>query len=90
MQDPENDVRVMGDALSELFELKYTEFVRQEREQQVPCCCSHSSMFVSLAIVTVHSVVRKWLKMVNWCRMKTHPNSLSSGSVRCPFVVFDA
>jgi hypothetical protein len=37
LQDPKNDVRRMGDALSNVFESKYLEFVRQQQEEQVRC-----------------------------------------------------
>jgi hypothetical protein len=43
-QDPENEVRYMGDTLAETFEQKYAEFLRQEREQKV---CARETFILS-------------------------------------------
>ncbi len=46
-QDPDNDVRKMGDHLAALFEEKYAEFLQQQEEERV---CTRFSLYSCLTV----------------------------------------
>ena len=88
LQDPENEVREMGDALLDVFEQKYAEFLRQEKEQQVrgtarPTSHHHLMSWNSTRVVVLLAVCvgRRWRPAGSSVHLRMAHNSLSSGRV---------